>query len=472
VLQSDPIEIKDYAGIPATPNLVKAEVLSFEETQRLNQKHVPFDFKQDSEENDCEAAIKQMLPALTEVKPTMPKDNPDFDRVSIWISDFDQSYDYSDTAFFRVSQYYQLLERVLTLMLFQTKLSANLTDVITLDHAVKRGLPFWFPDNYKDSLQQSKGAEQQPDPDGSDNEGSLAEKVLNKLVTQKRARANLAEDLSEIATTFRAALEAMLVKSGSVAKLPHEIRPEKAISYMSLFHENLYYLTVNLVEKLIDSYYSKNCAKELKFLTDTHKRLTNRDNSTLTYQHNAFHLSLAAIRAGRVDLGTTHWFYADRRQRADFSSCIQPIINEQALNPPQMTVLQAMYPQNNSHHTGTQFAGQVPYFNGVYSSLGTALIHLPETERVYAASTMTSLKSYFLEYLRTVNKEDAKAGLSLEQLRLVKKAYIESITARNLKTCMICWVANSTLPLDPEVYKQYLQQYQDEVFWKILHKKA
>lgn len=35
----------------------------------------------------------------------------------------------------------------------------------------------------------------------------------------------------------------------------------------------------------------------------------------------------------------------------------------------------------------------------------------------------------------------------------------------------MCWISNSTLPLDPKVYNQVHTLYKNDMFWKIMNKK-
>ena len=50
------------------------------------------------------------------------------------------------------------------------------------------------------------------------------------------------------------------------------------------------------IEKLIDSYYSKGGAKEVKILSETYLNITKKDHIRTTFTHNAFHVNQAAVR--------------------------------------------------------------------------------------------------------------------------------------------------------------------------------
>jgi hypothetical protein len=53
---------------------------------------------------------------------------------------------------------------------------------------------------------------------------------------------------------------------------------------------------IHTIERLIDTYYLKGGAKEVKFLTDLHVALTKKDHIRVTFKHNAFHVNGAFTR--------------------------------------------------------------------------------------------------------------------------------------------------------------------------------
>ena len=80
--------------------------------------------------------------------------------------------------------YYAMIERILHLEYFLTKLSSNLIDSLNLERTVLFGLPFWNVDQDQELQSLTRQSE-----------GPLSEKILNKIVAEKRARLNLADDI-------------------------------------------------------------------------------------------------------------------------------------------------------------------------------------------------------------------------------------------------------------------------------------
>ena len=55
-------------------------------------------------------------------------------------------------------------------------------------------------------------------------------------------------------------------------------------------------------DRLIDSYYQKNGAKEVKFLSENYRELIKKDHVSISFKHNAFHANLAIIRPDLISI--------------------------------------------------------------------------------------------------------------------------------------------------------------------------
>lgn len=63
-----------------------------------------------------------------------------------------------------------------------------------------------------------------------------------------------------------------------------------------------YYHLIHVIERLLDTYYSKGATKEVKFLSDIHSAITKRDHVKISFKHNAFHVNGAYIRPDAYSL--------------------------------------------------------------------------------------------------------------------------------------------------------------------------
>ncbi len=82
----------------------------------------------------------------------------------------------------------------------------------------------------------------------------------------------------------------------------------------------------------------KEYAKEVKTMSKALRKLSYRDLNRIVYCNNAFHVSQSAVSACSMSLDTNRLTGVSQAEHADFMSCIQPIINEEAINPPQLTI--------------------------------------------------------------------------------------------------------------------------------------
>lgn len=78
--------------------------------------------------------------------PEYPKEDPERDRIGLRVNDFQESYDYTISGYTQVFTYYAVMERIMKLEFFMSKLNSNLLDALRLEHCVMNGLPFWNSD--------------------------------------------------------------------------------------------------------------------------------------------------------------------------------------------------------------------------------------------------------------------------------------------------------------------------------------
>jgi hypothetical protein len=63
-----------------------------------------------------------------------------------------------------------------------------------------------------------------------------------------------------------------------------------------------------VIERLLDTYYLKGGAKEIKFLTELHQSLTKKDHIKVTFCHNAFHVNGAYTRPDQLTIENSNYF--------------------------------------------------------------------------------------------------------------------------------------------------------------------
>ncbi|CDW83349.1 UNKNOWN [Stylonychia lemnae] len=464
------LEIQNYYMIPSTISLMKCEAITYEELSAINTKHPSFDFSGVPDDNDVELSIKKMLPKFRPLASEYPKDDYEKDRISLRYVDFKDSYDYSVTVYSQLFSYYCMIERIFHIKYFITKLASNLVDSLSMEQHVFNGLPFWNLDTETEGMIKSMKAD-------TDKE-RLSEKILNKIVAEKRARVNLSDDVINLSNMLNLVIKKMqhFIHHKAPDKISQSsviIPRQRALEFLYSYHEFRYYFLVHTMDKLIDSYHSKGGSKEVRIISEFQQRLIKRDHVKISYRYNSFHSNASLTRPDHFSLESSNIFhyYGNHEEYSDFNTCLMPIVNEHAMSPAQITLFEGIYV--NQKMKATQFVGQIPNYPRAYPSLEAGLINLSETERAYVNSSVHSMKGFFKDYLEIIHQEviENEEAMNVQSLKKVKKFLGELIQAKQLKNALICWLANSTLPTDTKIYQSYLQQYKNDIFWKIMYQK-
>ena len=122
----DRCEIFDFYTLPSTVTLAKCETISYEESAKLNTQYPSFEFTSSADENEPEKSIKASLPKFEGMIPEYPKEEVDKDRQCLRVVDFQNSYDYSQTAYARMWTYYAMIERIFYIRYTLQRLTSNL----------------------------------------------------------------------------------------------------------------------------------------------------------------------------------------------------------------------------------------------------------------------------------------------------------------------------------------------------------
>ncbi len=108
--------------------------------------------------------------------------------------DFEGAYDYSNSQFAQMFTYYAMIDRLFHLEYFMGKMSSNLLDVLKMESCVFVGLPFWGAESDTEATVKTQRSSNQEEKDQP-----LSERILQKIVTEKRSKVNLADDVLNIA---------------------------------------------------------------------------------------------------------------------------------------------------------------------------------------------------------------------------------------------------------------------------------
>jgi hypothetical protein len=101
----------------------------------------------------------------------------------------------------------------------------------------------------------------------------LSERVIEKIVAEKRAKVTLAEEVVNLSQTMSLLIEkaSSIYEGIASGKISTNALPQHRVNEFLISHyEFKYYHLVQVLERLIDSYYTKNAMKEIKFLSELH----------------------------------------------------------------------------------------------------------------------------------------------------------------------------------------------------------
>lgn len=185
---------------------------------------------------------------------------------------------------------------------------------------------------------------------------------------------------------------------------------------------------------------------------------------------NGFHVNQAITAIDRINLEAGSL----NRDYDSFFKATQPVIDEEALNPPEFNLISGIYLTNSINLT--TFKKNVPYMGTVigrdYKCLDFALTNLSRPVRRVVMSYLNSndltLQSFIKARLKMDEKDYQSNPSIYSQILQEKKAYLKvQIKARQSRRIMMIILSKKMLPLDIEDYNEIYREYHQEMHWKI-----
>jgi len=102
---------------------------------------------------------------------------------------------------------------------------------------------------------------------------------------------------------------------------------------------------------------------------------------------NNYSVDMSMVNPMLINLESGNFIYGSIQQDeiTNFTRTVKPIINEKALEPPQLTLFQALYQSDPfRRNSPSQYAGQVCSERIAFKALETALLGLTVKERQYS----------------------------------------------------------------------------------------
>ena len=104
---------------------------------------------------------------------------------------------------------------------------------------------------------------------------------------------------------------------------------------------------VGSIHKLVEQYYiEKKDPGTIKTLKEAVSNLTKMDHVNVSYtRSNSYHVNTSLVHPHLQFIESSGMIYGafSEDEHTNFARCIRPIINERALEPPQITLFQSLY---------------------------------------------------------------------------------------------------------------------------------
>ena len=159
---------------------------------------------------------------------------------------------------------------------------------------------------------------------------------------------------------------------------------ERSYEYLHSYTEFRYMQILSSMHTLVKYFNEKSSRSQnaVQCIQKSISHITKMDHVKISYTHtNNYHVNTGLVHPQMQLIDTTHLIagsFTDD-ERTNFLRCIQPVINEKALEPPQLTLFQSLYQMDNFRKKiPSQFVGQfLSTHNSIpFQSFETALLDM------------------------------------------------------------------------------------------------
>ena len=174
-------------------------------------------------------------------------------------------------------------------------------------------------------------------------------------------------------------------------------KEEDRYEFLNSYTEFRYFQVINSMHKLTQEYYQKD-NPGIKALKEAISSLTRMDHVKCSYtRSNSYHVNTSLVSPHMLHLESTNLIAGahSEDEYLNFLRCIQPVVNEKALEPPQLTLFNSLYQVDSyRRRLPAQFAGQLVSTHNAcsFKSLETALLDLDPKQRMHAQQFIVQQK--------------------------------------------------------------------------------
>lgn len=245
--------------------------------------------------------------------------------------DYEEALDFADSSYAKFIRYYQCLERIITLEWFIYKMQFRQVDVVHLDNAIAYGLPFWQSTDYEDRL-----LSEMPQTDIKEGFNKFSQEFLYHKVATMRTKKDIADELSSMSMGLKNLIQRF-----------QDTPEHRQFEFLNSYTEFKYMQIVGSIHKLVDQFYTeKKDAGTIKTLKEAVWDLTKMNHVTVSYARaNSYHVNTTLVHPHHQFLESSNLIFGafSEDEHVSFARCIRPVVNERALEPPQVTLFQSLY---------------------------------------------------------------------------------------------------------------------------------
>lgn len=163
---------------------------------------------------------------------------------------------------------------------------------------------------------------------------------------------------------------------------------QRAATFLNDIHNITFYGVLFILYQLQDNYFKDHKGqKEIQFINEVIMGLSHQQDLKVTYL-NGFHVNYSVTNLQRANLERN----CIMPDYDCFFKATQPVIDEEALNPPEFNLVQGIY-QSNSINMIT-FKKNIPFMGSIigrdYSCLDFSLTNVSKDTRKYIMSNLNS----------------------------------------------------------------------------------
>lgn len=216
--------------------------------------------------------------------------------------------------------------------------------------------------------------------------------------------------------------------------------------------------------------------REINYLNDILRALTHTDDLKVTL-HNGFHVNRSVTAIDRLDLEVN----MKSPEYTQFFKATQPIIDEEALNPVEYTLVKNLFDvahgERGFYSRPANFMGSlrgIGSYGRAYSCLDYSLINLHRDIRKYAQSNHVAMEGTLRAFVRQRNKHMEEGDcldspIVYSQMLADKQSFLRTlIRQRQLKRVFMMMTQKRMIPLEIDEFNKMNKEYHDFMNWKLM----